>query len=346
MAGWDLSVAIVGATGAVGREMLAILEKRPWRIRELRLFASPRSHGRRLSFRGRRVPVGLLGRGAFAGVDVALFDASTDVSRRYVPQALVEGARVVDNSSAYRLDRKVPLVVPEVNGALARGARLVAGPNCTTIPLVMTLAPLARAYGLARVVVATYQAVSGAGSAAARALTAETRARLSGRPPRATVFSQPMAFNCVAHETFAEGGYTDEEWKMIRETRRLLDLPRLPIVATAVRVPVYRGHSEAVFVTTHRRVTPAAARAVLARMPGVRVEDDPAQRRYPTPLSADGQDAVLVGRLREDPSTRHGLALWLSCDNLRKGAALNAVQIAETMLVRERPAIGGGRGGQ
>lgn len=325
-----LCVAVVGATGAVGQEMLSILERRPWPIREIRLFSSVRSLGKKVRFRGRKVPVRVLGPGAFVGADVALFDAPGSVSKQFAHQAVREGAFVVDHSSVYRMEKGVPLVVPEVNGSLVTPrTRLATGPNCVAIPLTVALAPLARAAGLRRIVVSTYQAVSGAGAAAARALYAEARDRVAGKPPRATVFTHPMAFNCVAHETFEDEGYTDEEWKIVGETRKILGLPRLPISVAAVRVPVVRGHSMSVFVETRKPLSAAAARKLLARAPGVILEDDPSRRRYPTPLLAAGKDAVYVGRVRRDIGIRNGLAFWLSCDNLRKGAALNAIQIAE-----------------
>ncbi len=317
--------------------MLSILEKRPWPVREIRLFASRRSAGKTVRFRGRNVHVAVLKPGSFVGVDVALFDAPGDVSRRFVSQAVREGAFVVDHSSIYRMEKGIPLVVPEVNGHLVTPrTKLAAGPNCVAIPLAVALAPLARAAGLAHVTVATYQAISGAGVAAARALYAEARGVLAGRPPRSTVFSHPIAFNCVAHETFEKEGYTDEEWKIVGEIRKILGLSQLPVSVAAVRIPVLRGHSMAVFVETKKPLSTGTARKLLARAPSVVLADDPKRRHYPTPLMAAGKDAVYVGRVRRDIGVKNGIVLWLSCDNLRKGAALNAVQIAEAALFRIR----------
>ncbi len=330
-----LCVAVIGATGAVGQEMLSILEKRPWPIREIRLFSSRRSLGKTVRFRGKKIRVGVLGPGSFEGADVALFDAPGPVSKQFAHQAAREGAFVVDHSSVYRMEKGVPLVVPEVNGDVVTSrTRLATGPNCVAIPLAVALAPIARAAGLKRIVVSTYQAVSGAGAAAVRALHAEARDVLAGKPARATVFTHPMAFNCVAHETFEEEGYTDEEWKIVGEIRKILGLPRLAVSVAAVRVPVVRGHSMAVFIETKRPLSAVAARKLLARAPGVALADDPSRRHYPTPLMAAGKDAVYVGRIRRDIGVRNGIALWLSGDNLRKGAALNAIQIAEEFFRR------------
>lgn len=335
-----LCVAVIGATGAVGQEMLSILEKRPWPIREMRLFASGRSKGKTIRFRGKKIKVGILGPGSFVGADVALFDAPGEVSRRFAKQAAREGAFVVDHSSVYRMEKGVPLVVPEVNGNLVTPkTRLATGPNCVAIPLAVAIAPIARAAGLARIVVSTYQAVSGAGAAATRGLLAEAREVLAGKPARAKIFTHPMAFNCVAHETFELEGYTDEEWKIVGEIRKILGIARLPVSVTAMRIPVVRGHSMAVFVETKRPLSADAARRLLARAPGVVLADDPSRRHYPTPLMAAGRDAVYVGRVRRDIGVRNGIALWLSCDNLRKGAALNAIQIAEAAFRTRRVSV-------
>jgi aspartate-semialdehyde dehydrogenase len=327
-------VAIVGATGAVGQEFLSVLQARRYPLRELRLFASPRSAGQRLGFAGEQVEVQPLRPGAFAGVDVALFSAGASISREWGPQAVAAGAVVVDNSSAFRLDPQVPLVVPEVNPDALRSHRgLIANPNCSTILLVLALAPLHRAAGLRAVVVSTYQAASGAGQQAMLELRAQLRAVLAGDdvPPPAAL-PQPLAFNVFPHvDVFQPDGYTREEDKLLLETRKILGLESLRVDATCVRVPVERCHSESVAVELERELTVAAARTLLAGAPGVELVDDPAHERYPMPLGQAGRDPVAVGRLRASRVFARGLTFWLAGDQLRKGAALNAVQIAELL---------------
>ena len=325
------NVAIVGATGAVGHDLLHVLEARNFPIRNLRLLASPRSAGQRLPFRGEQVEVEALTERSFAGIDLALFSAGGETSRRFVPLAVAAGAVVVDNSSAFRMHADVPLVVPEVNAAAIAGHRgILANPNCSTILLVLTLAPLQRVAGLRTVVVATYQAASGAGQQAVVELREGTAAALAGEDPAPRVLPQRLAFNLFPHiDVFEADGYTKEESKLLHETRKILGLPGLPVDATCVRVPVERCHSEAVTVQLERPMTPDEARALFAASPGLELVDEPAARRYPMPLPMSGRDAVAVGRVRTARAFAPGLSYWLCGDQLRKGAALNAVQIAE-----------------
>jgi aspartate-semialdehyde dehydrogenase len=332
------SVAILGATGLVGRTALAVLEERRFPIRELKLLATDRG-SRTLPFQGRPHPVEAVSAEVFRGVDLALFTCSNPLSQQWADVARGAGARVVDNSSAFRYHDDVPLVVPEVNGdALTARPTLVANPNCSTIAIVMALAPLARAAGLERVQVATYQSVSGAGREALEDLERGVRAGLEGDPPPRASGAPAFAFNVVPHiDRFEENAYTREEMKITWETRKILSLPELPVSATAVRVPVRVGHAAAVWAMLGRTVTPEEARGLWAAFPGISVVDDPVAGRYPTPLLGAGRDDVLVGRVRTDLSHPRGLVFFVVSDNLRKGAATNAVQIAER-LVRESPA--------
>jgi aspartate-semialdehyde dehydrogenase len=327
-------VAVLGATGLVGRTMLELLEARGFPTDSPVLLASERSESRELAFRGATLSVQPVSAEGFRGVDVALFASANAVSHEWAGPAQAAGAHVVDNSSAFRYDDRVPLVVPEINGALLDDRpTLVANPNCSTIAIVMALAPLQRAAGLERVVVATYQSVSGAGSQAVDELEAGIRGGLDGPPPPRPGGLPPFAFNVIPHiDRFEANGYAREEMKIVWETRKILGLPELPVTATAVRVPVRVGHAAAVNVTLQRALGPDEARALWACTPGVVVVDDPAAGRYPTPLAAAGRDEVLVGRARRDISHPRGLEFFISSDNLRKGAALNAVQIAERML--------------
>lgn len=330
----SLSVIVLGATGLVGRTMLRILEERAFPVGELRLLASERSDSRAIAFRGRDHRVDAVTDAAFAGADLALFACANAVSQRWAPVARAAGVTVVDNSSAFRYHDEVPLVVPEVNGALLDAhPPLVANPNCSTIGIVMALAPLARAAGLERVVVSTYQSVSGAGSGALDELERGVRAGLDGPPPARVDGGPPFAFNVVPHiDRFEENGYSREEMKVVWETRKILGLPGLAVTATAVRVPVRVGHAASVNATFARVVEPDEARALWTSAPGLVVMDDPARGRYPTPLAAEGRDEVLVGRARRDQSQPRGLEFFVASDNLRKGAATNAVQIAEGLV--------------
>jgi aspartate-semialdehyde dehydrogenase len=330
-------LGIVGATGLVGRTMLALLEERHLPVAELRLFASDRIPGRTLPFRGRPVEVRPLSDRCFADLDLVLFAAGNPVSERWAPQAVEAGARVVDNSSAFRYRDEIPLVVPEINGRLLETLpSLVANPNCSTIAIAMALAPLATVVPLKRLWVATYQAVSGGGGRAVEDLESGVRAGLSGSPPLRAGGEAPFAYNVVPHiATFEDNGYTREEMKIVWESRKILNLPELAVSATAVRVPVRVGHSAAVHAVFEHAITPDDARAAWRTFPGLEVVDDPARGRYPTPLQAAGRDAVLVGRVRRDLAEPRALEFFVASDNLRKGAALNAVQIAEALLDRE-----------
>lgn len=329
----ELSLAIVGATGAVGRELLTVLEQRDLPLGRLELLASPRSAGRVMRFGGRELTVEPLSDESFAGIDFALFAAGAAVSREYAGRAVDRGAVVVDNSSAFRLQPEVPLVVPECNAdALAHHRGIVANPNCSTILLVMALAPLHWAAGLRRVVVATYQAASGAGHRAVEELRESTRVVLDGGSHEPDALPHSLALNLFPQvDVFESDGYTREENKMLHETAKILGLPGLAVEATCVRVPVERCHSEAVTVALDRGLSPEEARQLWASAPGVIVADDPENGLYPQPDRMTGRDAVAIGRVRESRVFNPGLAFWLVGDQLRKGAALNAVQIVENL---------------
>jgi len=328
---------VIGATGAVGREFLRIAEHRDFPIKSLRLLASARSAGSRMRFRGDEIEVEQTTDRSFAGVDLAFISATTEASRHYAPLAVEAGAVAIDDSSAFRMDPAVPLVVPEVNGDdLRRDRRLVAIPNCSTTPLVMALAPLHRVNPLQRVVVSTYQSVSGTGSAAMQELTQQTKQVLDGGHPDAEVYPHQIAFNLLPQiDDFLENGYTKEEWKMVQETRKILHEPDLPVSSTCVRVPVYVCHSEAVHAEFREPMTPAEARALLCSVAGIELDEAGRPETYHHPVQAAGTDPVYVSRIRSDASHPRSLAFWLVSDNLRKGAALNAIQIAETMAERD-----------
>jgi aspartate-semialdehyde dehydrogenase len=328
-------VAVAGATGAVGREMVEILEERDFPVSDMILLASERSEGERIEFRGKNHPVKLLGKDSFSGVDIALFSAGSGRSREFAPAAVQAGAVVIDNSSAFRMDPAVPLVVPEVNGhTVLRHSGIIANPNCSTIGLVVVLKPLHDAAKIKRVVVTTFQSVSGTGKKAMDELAAQTVALMNFKEVVTGVYPHQIAFNCIPHiDAFLENGYTREEMKMVNETRKILEDDSIGVSATAVRVPVFRGHAESVNVETARKIGANEARALLSGAPGVVVYDDPSHDLYPLPIEVSGKDEVYVGRVREDETVLNGLNLWVVSDNLRKGAALNAVQIAE-LLVR------------
>ncbi len=327
-----LSVAVCGATGTVGREIVRILAERSFPVGELKLLASERSAGERIEFCGEELVVEKLTAESFAGVDLALFSAGGSVSKRFAPAATAAGAVVVDNTSAFRMEPDVPLVVPEVNpGDIARfdERRIIANPNCSTIQMVVALKPIEDAATIRRVVVSTYQSVSGAGRSGVSELERQTVGLFNLKEIKSERFSRQIAFNCLPHiDTFQPDGYTFEEHKMIHETRKILHRPDLPISATCVRVPVFYAHAEAVNVETEKKLTAAEARDLLENAPGVRVVDAPSDLVYPTQADATGIDETLVGRIRTDPSIDNGLDLWIVADNIRKGAALNAVQIA------------------
>jgi aspartate-semialdehyde dehydrogenase len=328
--------AVVGATGAVGPEVLAILAERSFPVSDVVPFASARSAGTRVAFAGKELEVQELTEDALEGFDLALFSAGSGTSKRHAPEAVKRGCMVVDKSSAFRMDPAVPLVVPEVNPAAAeRHAGIVANPNCSTIQLVAALKPLHDAARLTHLTIATYQAVSGTGARAVDELRSQSEAILRGDAARAGVYPHPIAFNALPQCDVFEGDETTEESKLVRETHKILEDESIGISATCVRVPVWRSHSEAVWLQTERPLDPARARELLAAAPGLRVVDDPASARYPMASDAAGADDVLVGRIRADRSRPNGLALWIVADNLRKGAALNGVQIAELLAQRD-----------
>ena len=329
------SVAVMGATGAVGQVMLEILAERDFPVRELRLLASSRSAGRRIDFRGESLTVQELTEDSFDGIDLVLSSAGGSLSRRFAPAAVAAGAVVVDNTSAFRMDPEVPLVVPEVNaGDLAAHKGLIANPNCSTIIMVVPLWPLHRAHRVRRVVVSTYQAISGAGAKAMEELVEQTREVLADRPAVPRELPYPIAFNLFSHNTeIDEDGYCEEEVKMIRETRKMFHEESILVSPTCVRVPVLRAHSEAMTVEFEEPVSEAEVRRILGEAPGVELVDDREANHFPMPLEASGRDEVLVGRVRQDLSRPDGtgVSLFLCGDQLRKGAALNAVQIAEAL---------------
>lgn len=327
-------LALVGATGMVGQEILRVLEERDFPLSDVTLLASTHSEGSRLEFRNRSYVVRLLTREAFSGVDLAIFAAGAEASKDYASQAVRAGAVVIDTSSAFRLDPAVPLCVAELNAAvLQRHRGIVAMPHSLTTQIALAVAPLHAAAPLKRLVVATYQAVSGLGRRGVQEFDQQLRDLLNFRPLQMQVFPHQMAFNCLPQcGNFLDNGYTEEEMALIHETRRLLATPDLPMTATAVRVPLAHGDSAAVTIETTRPLSADEARAILAQAPGVVVEDDYKRLHYPLATRANGQDAVFVGRLRADLSVPHGLHLWIVADNLRQGAALNAVQIAEHLF--------------
>jgi len=333
-----MRVAVAGATGAVGREMLKVLEDRDFPLSELVPLASEKSVGKSVTFKKEEITVKLLDENAFEGVDIALFSAGGDVSKKLAPSAVKAGAVVIDNSSAFRMNPEVPLVVPEVNPDDAAGhAGIIANPNCSTIQMVVALAPIHREARILKVIVATYQAVSGTGKAAIDELKNQVTALENNGEPETSVYPKQIAFNLLPHiDTFQENGYTREEIKMVDETKKILHDESIRISATCVRVPVYRAHSEAVFIETERKLTANEAREILAGAPGVKVIDDPSRLEYPTPLEATGSYLTYVGRIREDTALENGLAMWVVADQLLKGAALNAVQIAELIINNRR----------
>ncbi|HMI38980.1 MAG TPA: aspartate-semialdehyde dehydrogenase [Nitrospiraceae bacterium] len=324
-------VAVVGATGAVGTEMIAVLEERKFPVARLIPLASTRSAGGTVTFKGNEVPIEVLTKDSFAGVDIALFSAGADLSREFAPIAVKAGAVVIDNSAAWRMTPEVPLVVPEVNAHdIQRHKGIIANPNCSTIQMVVALKPLHDEARIKRIVVTTFQSVSGTGKDAMDELMAECQDLLSFKSASPKVYPYQIAFNCLPQiDDFLPSGYTKEEMKMVHETRKIMGDQSIHVTATTVRVPVYIGHSEAVNIETERKLSANEARAILSTAPGVLLYDDPAHKIYPMPLEVAGKDEVYVGRVREDESIANGLNLWVVADNLRKGAALNAVQIAE-----------------
>ena len=324
-------VAVVGATGAVGTEMIEVLEERKFPVTRLVPLASTRSAGGTVTFEGNEVPIEVLTKDSFAGVDIALFSAGAELSREFAPIAVKAGAVVIDNSAAWRMTSEVPLVVPEVNAHDIQWHKgIIANPNCSTIQMVVALKPLHDEARIKRIVVTTFQSVSGTGKDAMDELMAECQDLLSFKQTSPKVYPHQIAFNCLPHiDDFLPSGYTKEEMKMVHETRKIMGDQSIHVTATTVRVPVYVGHSEAINIETERKLSANEARAILSTAPGVLLYDDPAHKIYPMPLEVAGKDEVYVGRVREDESIANGLNLWVVADNLRKGAALNAVQIAE-----------------
>ena len=330
-------VAVVGATGAVGIELMRCLEQRRFPLKQLRLFASPRSAGKRLPFAGQELEVEALTGPGLSGADIALFSAGGATSREFAPLAVTAGAVVVDNSSAFRMDPAVPLVIPEINAdAIGDHCGIIANPNCAAIIAITPLWPIHRQNRIRRLIISTYQAASGAGAAAMEELVESTRAHLEGRDYRPRVLPHPYAFNLFSHNTKIDPatGYNDEETKVINETRKIFGDPDIRVAATCVRVPVLRAHAVSVTFECTDPIAPAEARAILAGAPGVRIVDDPERNYFPMPKDASGQDDILVGRIRRDLSDPSGrsLALFAAGDQLLKGAALNSVQIAERLL--------------
>lgn len=331
-----ISVAVAGATGAVGEAMIKILEERNFPVKEIRYLASERSEGKVLSFKGKEVKVERLTANSFKGVKLVLFSAGAARSKEFALAAVEAGAVVVDNSSAFRMEPDIPLVVPEVNSqdiAQYKNRGIIANPNCTTIVAIVPLKPLHDYARVKRMVASSYQAVSGAGAAAMRELEAQVKAYVRGEEPKVEAFPHQIAFNLIPHiDAFLDNGYTKEEQKLRDETRKMLHDDSIRITATTVRVPVFRAHSVSVNIETERKLTVDKAKELLSNAPGVQVNDDPASNRYPMPLFVAGQDDCFVGRIREDDSVENGLNFWVVGDQLRKGAALNAVQIAEFLV--------------
>ena len=331
----DYHVAVAGATGAVGNEMIKILEELEFPVASLKCLASSRSLGKTLEFHGEELPVEELRADSFEGVDIALFSAGAGPSREFAPAAANSGCVVIDNSSAWRMDPDVPLVVPEVNPHAIADYKIkgiIANPNCSTIQMVVVLKPIYDAAGIERVVVSTYQAVSGTGKKAVDELDLQTRAILNFKSFENKVYPHTIAFNCLPHiDIFLENGYTKEEMKMVHETRKILEDDSIGVTATTVRVPVFYSHSESINIETKKKATAQEVRDLLERTTGVKVVDDPKRNIYPLAIDATGQDLTLVGRIREDESIENGINMWVVADNIRKGAATNAVQIAEIL---------------
>jgi aspartate-semialdehyde dehydrogenase len=338
MSAKKFNIAVAGATGAVGNQMIACLEERSFPIETIKLLASARSVGRKLDFRGESIAVEELTESSFKGVDVALFSAGGGISEKFAPLAAKDGCVAIDNSSAWRMDPEVPLVVPEINPhaiAQYKNKGIIANPNCSTIQMVVALHPLHQKYGVRRVVVSTYQSVSGTGQKAIDELDNQTRAILNFKEHEKKVYPHVIAFNCLPHiDLFLENGYTKEEMKMVNETLKIFEDDTIGITATTVRVPVFYGHSESINIEMKENVTADEVRALLEKSPGIKVVDDPENNIYPMAIDAAGQDLTLVGRIRNDESIPNCVNMWVVADNIRKGAATNAVQIAE-VLVKE-----------
>jgi aspartate-semialdehyde dehydrogenase len=330
------NVAVVGATGAVGNEMIKTLLERQFPIAELTLLASARSAGQFLKYGDREIPVKELTDNSFQGIQIGLFSAGGSVSERFAPIAAQAGCVVIDNTSAFRMVPEIPLVVPEVNPEAISSYKnrgIIANPNCSTIQMVVALKPIHDLVKIKRIVVSTYQAVSGTGKRAIQELREQTRAILNGEEPKVDVYPHQIAFNCLPQiDVFLDNGYTKEEMKMVNETKKIFSDPAIGVTATTVRVPVFYGHSESVNIETEKKITAREVRELLMRSPGVTVIDEPQLKQYPLAIHAAGKDNTFVGRIREDESIKNGINMWVVADNLRKGAALNAVQIAEQLI--------------
>ncbi len=328
------NVAVVGATGLVGREMVSILETRNFPVKSLRLLATSRSQGAIIQFKGQDIVVEEATPDSFEGIQIALFSAGEKGSKELAPYAVKAGAVAIDNSNAFRMEPDVPLVVPEVNEEKIREHKgIIANPNCSTIQMVVALAPLHRRFKIKRIVVSTYQSVSGTGREAVDELWEETRSIIEGKQITPKVYPYQIAFNLLPHiDIFYPDGFSKEEMKMLNETRKILDDQSIKVCATTVRVPVFRAHSESVNIETELPITPEEVREILGKSPGVVVVDNPEERLYPMPIMAEGRDEVFVGRIRKDESVENGIVMWVVSDNIRKGAALNAVQIAESLV--------------
>ena len=330
------NVAVVGATGVVGQEMIRILEERKFPVDKIKLLASERSAGQYLEFNGKQEKVHLLSEETFEGIDIGLFSPGASVSAVYAPKAGKAGCIVIDNTSQFRMEPDVPLIVPEVNPkAIAeyKKRNIIANPNCSTIQMVVALKPIHDAVKIKRIVVSTYQAVSGAGKEAMDELAEQALAIYGQKEIKKKVFPYQIAFNCIPQiDVFLDNGYTKEEMKMVNETRKIMGDNSIKITATTVRVPVFNSHSEAINIETEKKITSKEVKELLSNAPGVKVMDDTKKLKYPMPIDASEKDAVFVGRIREDESIPNGINMWIVADNLRKGAALNAVQIAEILI--------------
>ncbi|MCC8194050.1 MAG: aspartate-semialdehyde dehydrogenase [Deltaproteobacteria bacterium] len=334
MSAKEVVVAVAGATGAVGREMLKTLEQRNFPASKVIALASSRSAGKTVPYRGGELVVQELTEKSFEGVDIAIFSAGGGTSQKFSPHAVKSGCVVVDNSSAWRMDDRCPLVVPEVNAhALEKHNGIIANPNCSTIQMVVALQPIHEAAKIRRVVVSSYQAVSGTGQKGIEELEKQVRQLFNMQDPDVSVYPYQIAFNCLPHiDVFLDNDYTKEEMKMVNETVKIMEDPGIKVTATTVRVPVFYGHSEAGNIETEKKITAKEARVILSRAPGVKVLDNPRENIYPMAIDAAGEDEVFVGRIREDETIANGLNMWVVADNIRKGAALNAVQIAEVLV--------------
>ncbi|HOJ42551.1 MAG TPA: aspartate-semialdehyde dehydrogenase [Syntrophorhabdaceae bacterium] len=330
------NVVVAGATGAVGNEMVEILEERNFPVKNLKLLASSRSVGKTITFKGEEIKVEELKEDSFKGMDIGLFSPGGAVSMKFAPIAASSGCVVIDNTSAFRMEPDIPLVVPEVNEHAIAGYKnrgIISNPNCSTIQMVVVLKPLHDYAKIKRIVVSTYQAVSGTGKKAIYELEQQVLALYNNRDIEIKVYPHQIAFNCLPHiDSFLENGYTKEEMKMVNETKKIMEDPNIQVTATTVRVPVFYGHSESVNVEFEKDITPEKARELLAQAPGVKVVDDPSKNLYPLAIYAAGKDETFVGRIRKDDTVKYGLNMWIVADNIRKGAALNAVQIAEVLI--------------